>query len=324
MRDYALSQLSHPGRRLSVAAGWLLLHTVSAFAGNSMAEAADPATSPNARIGPYWIGMSMAKARAARSAARLIGCNAAPGQRECLVLSAEVFGAPATLYAMQDRTGTRVEKIIALFDPRKMRVPTDRCVRLSETVFSRLVERLGPYHSKQAAATVRGAPAVAWHSQSTGHLVYEASCGTRNAGAIQITLSAFSTQQRPTLNRGAGSAASRPSERSRQNGALPPSRVPQARKQIKETRPRPAPRIPVTVSVLPLPPALQNRRPQQPPVVTPTAGPPRAEATVAVSADRKPKSKLKKGGSWLLWMPVEPDALYRSLSGKPDRAGTPR
>lgn len=264
----------------------------------------------------------MAKARAARPAARLTGCNAAPGQRECLVLSAEVFGAPATLYAMQDRTGARIEKIIALFDPKRMRVPADRCVRLSETVFSRLVERLGPYHSKRAAATVRDAPAVAWRSESTGHLVYEASCGTPNAGAIQITLSAYSTQQHPTPNLGAGSTASRPSARSRHKGALPLSRAPQARKPMNETRPRPAPRVPVAVSVLPLPPALQNTRPQQPPEATPTAGPQRTEATVAVSADRKPESKPRKTGSWLLWMPVEPDALYRSLAGKPGRTGT--
>lgn len=305
MRDYALSRLSRPVRRLCVAAGSILLHTVLTPASNSSAEAADPAKNPNARIGPYWIGMSMEKARAARPAARLIGCNSAPGRRECLILSANVYGAPATLYAMHDRTGARIEKIVAIFDPKRMRTPADRCVRLSETVFSQLVERFGPYYTKRSLASGRGAPAVAWRSETVGYLVYEASCGTPNDGTIQITLSAFRV-------------------RSPQQHVRSPSRTPQARKPMRESKPRPAPRVPVTVSVLPLPPALQNSGPQQPPLVTPAAGPPRAEATVSVSADRQPKSKPKKGGSWLLWMPVEPDALYRSLSGKPGRPGTPR
>ena len=139
-------------------------------------------------FGPYQIGMPLEAAQKAHPRGRLGSCGDVAAGRNCVSLQAEVFEEPATIHAVLDEAGIKVDKIVAKLDPLLTRRRAYRCIRLSEKVFALLVVVYGPRYKQSYDQQKRPLPAVAWDGELEGRLVFEANCKTHDEGTPKITV----------------------------------------------------------------------------------------------------------------------------------------
>jgi len=139
-------------------------------------------------FGPYALGMTLDQAKAAHKAGKPAACGDIAPDRQCLLLDAAVFEEPARLFAVLDKAGAKVERIVAQLEPQLTQRRAYRCVRLAEKVFALLVVVYGPKYQQSYDENRRPLPAVGWDGALSGRLVFEAKCRTPDEGDPRISV----------------------------------------------------------------------------------------------------------------------------------------
>ena len=178
------TRLSRGAAAIGLAAVLALPPGAAARAAQSMAERIDS-------FGPYTLGMTLDQAKAAHKAGKPAACGDVAADRQCILLDAAVFEEPARLFAVLDKSGARVERIVAQLEPQRTQRRAYRCVRLAEKVFALLVVVYGSKYKQSYDENRRPLPAVAWDGALAGRLVFEARCRTADEGEPRISVVAY-------------------------------------------------------------------------------------------------------------------------------------